>query len=171
MSESKYHLDSHAARVHQLLLLLLLLYHQIRPDQISSGKCPINSIPIQCWPIITRAFLSLFSCFLFCHHLSCAIVVYHYTCMVMRQLWQRNIWIVQVSRDYSNMSAPVRPSPYRKISAEMWSTYIGEAIQLGNHRKYCREHNLSYSTFNDKFKFYIQSTDTCRWQREVVTYK
>ena len=41
---------------------------------------------------------------------------------------------------------PVYESSYRKISPEMWSTYIGEAIQSGHHRKYCMKHNLSLTT-------------------------
>ena len=45
----------------------------------------------------------------------------------------------------------------------MWSTYIGEAIQSGNHRKYSMEHNLSYSTINDKSKLYRQLSDTQNW--------
>ncbi len=61
------------------------------------------------------------------------------------------------------MSAPVCPSPCRKISAAMWSTYIGEAIQSGNHKKYCIEHNLSYRTFNDYYKLYKQSIDKENW--------
>ena len=55
------------------------------------------------------------------------------------------------------MSALVCLSPYRKISPAMWNTYIGEAIQSGNHKKYCMEHNLSY------IKLYKQSIDKENW--------
>ena len=61
------------------------------------------------------------------------------------------------------MSTSACRSPYRKISPEMWSTYIGEAIQSGNHKKYCREHNLSYRTFNYQLRSYKQSVDKENW--------
>ena len=56
------------------------------------------------------------------------------------------------------MSSPVCLSPYRKISPAMWR-YIGE----GDYNKYCGEHNLSLTTFYNKFKLYNQSTDKGDW--------
>ena len=55
------------------------------------------------------------------------------------------------------------PSPHRKISPAMWSTYISEAIQSGHHQKYCREHNILYRTFKYQLREYQQSHDQENW--------
>ena len=45
----------------------------------------------------------------------------------------------------------------------MWKTYITEAIQSGNHIQYCKQHNIPYTTFRNKFSEYKQSTDKENW--------
>ena len=46
-----------------------------------------------------------------------------------------------------NMPATKVPSPYRKYDDSMWIIYINEAIQSGNHKRYCEQHNIIYQTF------------------------
>ena len=61
------------------------------------------------------------------------------------------------------MSAPAVPSPRRSYSDAMWNTYITEAIQSGNHKQYCIEHNIPYTTFINKFRLYKQANDKQNW--------
>lgn len=53
---------------------------------------------------------------------------------------------------------------YRKYNNALWRTYIREALQSGNHREYCRVHNIPYSTFKDKHKLYRESINPDTWQ-------
>ena len=61
------------------------------------------------------------------------------------------------------MSAPTVPSPRRSYSDAIWKTYITEAIQSGNHIQYCKQHNIPYTTFRNKFSECKQSTDKKNW--------
>ena len=61
------------------------------------------------------------------------------------------------------MSAPTVSSPRRSYSDAMWKTYITEAIQSGNHKQYCKEHNIPYTTFRNKHSEYTQSADKENW--------
>ena len=61
------------------------------------------------------------------------------------------------------MSAPPVPKPHNRYSDNMWNTYITEAIQSGNHKQYCRTHNINYKTFNRKHTEYKQSDDKENW--------
>lgn len=58
------------------------------------------------------------------------------------------------------MSAPVVPTPYRTYADNMWRTYITEAIQSGNHKQYCEQHNIAYRTFKRKYAEYKQCENT-----------
>ena len=62
-----------------------------------------------------------------------------------------------------NMSATKAPSPYRKYDDSMWITYINEAIQSGNHKRYCEQHNIIYRAFQRKYQQYQQSSDKENW--------
>ena len=57
------------------------------------------------------------------------------------------------------MSAPPVPHHRSNYSDSMWNTYITEAIQSGNHKQYCKAHNINYKTFNRKYTEYKQSND------------
>ena len=61
------------------------------------------------------------------------------------------------------MSASTVPSPRRSYNDAMWGTYITEAIQSSNHKQYCTEHNIPYTTFRNKFSEYKQSTNKENW--------
>ena len=61
------------------------------------------------------------------------------------------------------MSAPSVPSPRRSYSDAMWNTYITEAIQSGNHKQYCTQHNIPYTTFMKKHRQYKQASDKENW--------
>ena len=61
------------------------------------------------------------------------------------------------------MSAPSVPSPRRSYSDTMWNTYITEAIQSGNHKQYCTQHNIPYTTFKRKYNDYKKANNKENW--------
>ena len=61
------------------------------------------------------------------------------------------------------MSAPPVPHHRSNYNDSMWNTYITEAIQSGNHKQYCKAHNINYKTFNRKYTEYKQSNDKQNW--------
>ena len=63
----------------------------------------------------------------------------------------------------STMSTLSVPSPRRSYSDAMWHTYITEAIQSGNHKQYCTQHNIPYRTFNRKYDEFKQSINLENW--------
>ena len=54
-------------------------------------------------------------------------------------------------------------SSFSQKDQSMWNTYITEAIQSGHHKQYCIEHNIPYTTFNNKYKEYQQCTNNENW--------
>ena len=61
------------------------------------------------------------------------------------------------------MSSPRKLNPIRTYTDAEESSYVAEAVQLGNHKQYCRDKNIPYSTFNDWYKQYQTSTDKENW--------
>ena len=61
------------------------------------------------------------------------------------------------------MSSPRKRNPIRTYTDAEKSSYVAEAVQLGNHKQYCRDKNIPYSTFNDWYKQYQTSTDKENW--------
>ena len=44
------------------------------------------------------------------------------------------------------MSSPHKCNPIRTYTDAEKSSYVVEAVQLGNHKQYCRDKNIPYST-------------------------
>lgn len=61
------------------------------------------------------------------------------------------------------MSSPRKRNPISTYTGAEKSSYVAEAVQLGNHKQYCRDKNIPYSTFNDWYKQYQTSTDKENW--------
>ena len=47
------------------------------------------------------------------------------------------------------MSTTRKPNPIRNYTDAEKSSYVAEAVQLGNHKQYYREKNIPYPTFRD----------------------
>ena len=52
------------------------------------------------------------------------------------------------------MSAPAVASPRRSYNDANGNTYITEAIQIGNFKLYCTQHNIPNRTFKRKYSGY-----------------
>ena len=61
------------------------------------------------------------------------------------------------------MSAPSVPSPRRSYGDAMRNTYITEAIQSENHKQYCTQHNIPYTTFKRKNSEYKKANNKENW--------
>ena len=56
-----------------------------------------------------------------------------------------------------------KPNPIRNYTDAEKSSYVAEAVQLGNHKQYCCDKNIPYSTFRDWYSEYQSSTDKENW--------
>ena len=60
-------------------------------------------------------------------------------------------------------ATPRKRNSIRTYSDAEKSSYVAEAVQLGNHKQYCRDKNIPYSTFRDWYSEYQSSTDKENW--------
>ena len=61
------------------------------------------------------------------------------------------------------MSTTRKPNPIRNYTDAEKSSYVAEAVQLGNHKQYCREKNIPYPTFRDWYTEYQNSSNKENW--------